>query len=71
MAKKIGNNVKNVHGYIGEMSAVTEGYRENTLSISSAAEEQLATTVHVKNSTAEWREITENLNKQISTILLE
>lgn len=50
------------------MAAITEGYDESTKHISTATEEQLGTTMHIKNITTQLRDITENLNKQIDTI---
>ncbi|MEK3934628.1 methyl-accepting chemotaxis protein [Sporosarcina sp. FSL W7-1349] len=66
MADRISGNVANVNGIIDEMAFITEKNRKNLEGISVSCDDQLSSVVGFEQITTELRNITENLNRQIT-----
>ncbi len=66
MAEGIGENTRNVHQFIDEMTSVSKQYNENMQEISSTSEGQLETFEEFKKITINLRDTAKALSEQIS-----
>lgn len=68
MAEQIGVDVMDVSNFIVEMTTAVTSYRSDTENIASAADRQLGMAEDLKTITVHMRQLTENLNRQITDV---